>query len=228
MQSADFNSIEAELEEIEEDFSSGRMNAFGNAQTQEAFLKELRRIAEVETQVFYRSCALIKASNAEEHALLTKMFAAAQPPPSATTANSATAPNVPDVFASSMNFNRNVFNNSMLGQSFNNSIYTSPLSRPLPGNDENTNTSNATNHNTTYTNNGSLTGATSAPWGNECGFDDRCFEEVEERFRQLEADFTAIGDNMRQISKHVVQLNSMSEQVNSLAGTNPAPFSEQY
>ncbi|RNC37605.1 hypothetical protein TcCL_NonESM13222, partial [Trypanosoma cruzi] len=80
MQQNEFNSVEAELREIEEDFASGQMNAFGTAATKENFVRELRRIADIETQVFYKTCGLLSASTSEDHLMRAMMLASADAP----------------------------------------------------------------------------------------------------------------------------------------------------
>ncbi|EPY23758.1 hypothetical protein STCU_07482 [Strigomonas culicis] len=241
----DFTSVDAELQEIEADFTSGRMNAFGDMNTQESFLREMRRIAEIETQVFYRSCTLLKTSSESEYAILTSMFASAQPPPGSKAAPSGRPP--PLTSTNSISFTGR--GGSGGGPS---SRPSSPLSRSFQrlsvtgvpnGSTFDPNTSggvplteaatvNNTSNSYTLGNSGTSVGgpsfgAAAAPVGSEpksagdrtgrSGFDDHSFDEISEHYRMLEADFAAVGDNLRQISKHVVQLNTMSEQVNSAA-----------
>lgn len=95
-------SVEAELQQIEDEFASGRMNAFGSMATQDAFVSELRQIADIETQVFYRMCRILKNSKEDEHAILTGMFASASEPPPASTSGRGTAGGHPPTMVCSL------------------------------------------------------------------------------------------------------------------------------
>lgn len=235
---SEFTNVETELRDIENAFATGRMNAFGSASTQDAFVHELRRIAEIETQVFYRTCALLKSSNTNEHNLVTNMYASAQPPPQSqrTTANNN---NFGD---SSFRASSTALDSSMLYRS---SVSTS-TAPPLPRNSYGGVPSSAMNGGRSNmvspgasrpqsrsgrdsvspsqfgaNNEGSPSTAGTAPhirqseWMNEDGFADRVFEDVAAHFDDLESQFTSLGDYLREISKHVIRLNDMSEQVNS-------------
>ena len=74
---ADINTVEAELRDIDDDFTSGRMNAFGTPATHEAIVKELRKISELELQVFIRTNSIIKATVGEDHGLQKVIFGSA-------------------------------------------------------------------------------------------------------------------------------------------------------
>ena len=50
MTSRPFHSIEKELHEIDDDFNSGRMNAFGVHATQEEIFREVRKVIDMQTQ----------------------------------------------------------------------------------------------------------------------------------------------------------------------------------
>lgn len=225
---ADFKSVEAELREIECDFASGRMNAFGSAQGQDAFLRELKRIAEIETQVFYKTCSILKSGNTADHALLTNVFASAQPPPQArTTAGaSTTAGRSPGSRVVSPSKAGSSARAGSLGASFDSSgglgessagklsrgygsaasgVFASGVFTAVESGSANSTANDGT---------GAAPHIRSAEWSNETGFPDRVFEDVAERFRSLEADFSVLGNQLRQVSQHVMQLNAMSEEDN--------------
>jgi hypothetical protein len=236
---SDFTNVETELRDIENAFATGRMNAFGSASTQDAFVHELRRIAEIETQVFYRTCALLKSSNTNGHNLVTNMYASAQPPPqSQRTAASNNNGNFGD---SSFRGSSTTLDSSMLYRSGASpssaaprSGYTSVAPFAMSGNGRSSMASpgmsrpqsrhgreSATPSTFGATNESTLATTTAAPhlrqseWVNEDGFADKAFEDVAAHFDELELQFTSLGDYLREISKHVILLNDMSEQVNS-------------
>ncbi|KAK7195162.1 hypothetical protein NESM_000440500 [Novymonas esmeraldas] len=237
-----FTNVETELRDIEEAFATGRMNAFGSAATQDAFVHELKRIAEIETQVFYRTCALLKSSSTNEHTLVTNMYASAQPPPqsqrSGPAAMSASG-NVGDGsfrVGSSSGMDGSMYRGASMGQRTH-SPFPSTLagsrggmvpptngSSHSPGTSRPQSSSHATASNPFSAAAGDATGAAPhirhSEWGNEDGFADKAFEDVAAHFDELESQFFSLGDYLRDISKHVMRLNDMSEQVNSGA-THP-------
>ncbi|KAG5505258.1 hypothetical protein JIQ42_07465 [Leishmania sp. Namibia] len=236
---SDFSSVEAELRDIEEAFASGRMNAFGSASTQDAFVHELKRIAEIETQVFYRTCALLKSGNTNEHTLVTNMYASAQPPPQSQRTGPATMPtsfNLSDgsVRAGSSGMESSIHRGSM------NQGGPSPLTSagrvgrggisPPNGSSHSAGRSRRQSRQGQETfsgaypfsglgEGGSSSGAAphihQGEWGNEDGFADRAFEDVAAHFDDLESQFFSLGDYLREISKHVIRLNDMSKQVDN-------------
>ncbi|KPI88636.1 hypothetical protein ABL78_2240 [Leptomonas seymouri] len=239
---SDFTNVEAELRDIESAFAVGRMNAFGSASTQDAFVHELKRIAEIETQVFYRTCALLKSSSTNEHTLVTNMYASAQPPPQSqwtATSNSNFGDN--SFRGSSATLDSSMLHRSGASASTapRNNSHTSAPASAMNGGRSGVSTPGATRQqshngrdgaagaspNTFGVTNESLHGPTpTAPhirqseWGNEDGFSDKAFEDVAAHFDELESQFSSLGDYLREISKHVMRLNDMSEQVNSGAG----------
>ncbi|KAG5484025.1 hypothetical protein LSCM1_05877 [Leishmania martiniquensis] len=236
---SDFSSVEAELRDIEEAFASGRMNAFGSAFTQDAFVHELKRIAEIETQVFYRTCALLKSSNTNEHTLVTNMYASAQPPSSSQRAGPATMPPSGGVSDGSVRVGTSGMESSMHRGSMSPGSH-SPLVPVVPGGrggmspaTGNSLSAGGSRRQSRYGQE-SISGAYpfsglgdgggssgAAPhihqgeWGNEDGFADQAFEDVAAHFDDLESQFYSLGDFLREISKHVIRLNDMSKQVNS-------------
>jgi hypothetical protein len=66
MSALDYNTVEAELREIEADFAGGRLGAFGSATSQEEVMRELGKVGQLEVQVFIRTCAQIRALSEEE------------------------------------------------------------------------------------------------------------------------------------------------------------------
>lgn len=253
----DFTSVEAELQEIESDFSSGRMNAFGSAQAQDAFLRELKRIAEVETQVFYRTCSILKSGNSDDHAVLTGVFASARPPPQAAANNhggGTTTATDPSGRTSPLSQSTPVGSSHRRGTSTSGGggggfgrtgggsfgAFASPggslASLPtLVGEGSASGGRFATSAaSRSFGYHGSGAGSGAAPhiksreWGNESGFPDNAFENVAQRFKLLEADFNVLGAQLRQVSTHVVQLNDMSEEVNrSMGMLNPQQQQQQ-
>lgn len=233
----DFNSVEAELQEIEADFASGRMNAFGSTTMQETFLRELKRIAEIETQVFYKTCGILKTSNAQEHAMLASMYASAQPPAQsrssgATPKASSTSPGRGGhAYDSSSVRTRGPLPTSPTMDSSMPSLMVSTTNSPGQGGPG---YATAYGGSTGLDRGGSTRGASrgvgdggpaAAPhirpgdWNNENGFSDKAFDDVEGHFHMLETEFATLGEYLRQISSHVTQLNAFSEQMNAMTGT---------
>jgi hypothetical protein len=66
MSALDFNTAEAELREVERDYAEGRLSAFGAGGTQEEVLREMKKLSELEVQVFIRTCAQVRALADEE------------------------------------------------------------------------------------------------------------------------------------------------------------------
>jgi hypothetical protein len=66
MAALDYNTAEAELRDIETDFATGRLSAFGSGGSQEEVFREMKKVSELEVQVFIRTCAQIKALSEEE------------------------------------------------------------------------------------------------------------------------------------------------------------------
>ncbi|KEG05437.1 hypothetical protein DQ04_21991000, partial [Trypanosoma grayi] len=66
------------------------------------------------------------------------------------------------------------------------------------------------------------TDAAPPPWSNDAGFSDRPFQDVARHFKMLEGEFTVIGEHLRQISTHVLQLNDIAERVRN-TGSNRGP-----
>ncbi|CAJ1019538.1 hypothetical protein NXY56_001542 [Leishmania guyanensis] len=235
---SDFNNVERELRDIEETFATGRMNAFGSASTQDAFVHELKRIAEIETQVFYRTCALLKSSSTNEHTLVTNLYASAQPPPQSQRSG-------PAAMSTSSNPGNGSFCANSSGPvsplhrgSMSQRSYT-PLVPAVAGGLSGMSMPNSNAYSpgasrrqsrqgwessTAYPFSGVSDGGVSpgaAPpihqgeWGNEDGFADKAFEDVATHFEELESQFFSLGDYLRDISKHVIRLNDMSKQVNN-------------
>ncbi|AYU77130.1 hypothetical protein conserved [Leishmania donovani] len=236
---SDFNNVETELRDIEETFTTGRMNAFGSASTQDAFVHELKRIAEIETQVFYRTCALLKSSHTNEHKLVTNMYASAQPPPQSQRSGPATTSPSSNLGDGSFRANSSGLESSMYRGSMNQrsqSSFASTVAGGLSG----VPPSNSNTHSTGASwrqsrqgwenvsagspfpgvgDGGASSGAAPhihrSEWGNEDGFADKAFEDVAAHFEELESQFFSLGDYLREISKHVIRLNDMSKQVNN-------------
>lgn len=178
-----FGSVESELRDIEADFVSGRMNAFGSAATQDLFLRELKKIADVETQVFYKTCSILKYSTEEEHSMLKNMSASSQQSakPTSSVNSTKTKPSTRG-------------NTSPGSRSYNDipSLRTQGSMMQSQGN----------------------TVQQSRTQTAEGNFSDKSFEDVAVHFRTLESDFSILGDHLKEISRHVMQLNDISEQVN--------------
>eukprot|EP00331_Platyophrya_macrostoma_P016013 CAMPEP_0176465170 /NCGR_PEP_ID=MMETSP0127-20121128/37041_1 /TAXON_ID=938130 /ORGANISM="Platyophrya macrostoma, Strain WH" /LENGTH=85 /DNA_ID=CAMNT_0017857903 /DNA_START=66 /DNA_END=320 /DNA_ORIENTATION=+ len=59
-------SVEEELQRIEDDFHSGRMNAFGNQATHDRMEKELRKIRELDEWIFSKVCSCLERDEMAE------------------------------------------------------------------------------------------------------------------------------------------------------------------
>ncbi|KAH9600234.1 hypothetical protein LSM04_009618 [Trypanosoma melophagium] len=241
MNQSEFNSVEAELREIEEEFASGQMNAFGTATTKENFVRELRKIADIETQVFYKACGLLSASSSEDYLMRAMMFTAAESP-GANGSNSSNNNN--------NNNNNATGNNSEDGSTIAGGTRTT-RSDTTNNNNKNANANNKSANYGKYTNRdpdgtfgkesfaelpsptredetlltsqraGTGPAGAGSPlqddgppvWSSDAGFADRPFQDVARHFKMLENEFTAIGEHLRQISTHVLQLNDIAERV---------------
>lgn len=58
--------VEEELQRVEDDFHSGRMNAFGNQSTHERMEKELRKIRELDEWIFAKVCNCLERDEMAE------------------------------------------------------------------------------------------------------------------------------------------------------------------
>lgn len=70
-----FAKVERELDELERAFESGGMNAFGNRETQLDFSSSFQHISELETEVFFRTCSILRFCNSEENNPFTNVMA---------------------------------------------------------------------------------------------------------------------------------------------------------
>lgn len=61
-----FSAVDAELDALEQDFASGEMNAFGTRESQHEFFSSFKRIADLESEVFYKTCAILKSNKTGE------------------------------------------------------------------------------------------------------------------------------------------------------------------
>jgi hypothetical protein len=63
-------------------------------------------------------------------------------------------------------------------------------------------------------------GSLLAPSGGDAmmGFTDKAFDEFSRHFRHMESAFSAVGDNLRLMSKHMSTLNETVARVNAAGG----------
>lgn len=218
----EFNSVETELREIEEEFASGRMNAFGTAATKENFVRELRKIADIETQVFYKTCGLLSASIAEDHLMRAMLFATVDPsgPSAGTVSNSDECSTTMGTTRSLAKDNRDADNGNghNSGGNANGKVGRNETGagdeRGSPASPDGRFGPNVSPE--TREGGAGAAGFSDAelpPWGGDAGFSDRPFLDVSRHFKMLEGEFTAIGENLRQVSKHVLRLNDIAERV---------------
>ncbi|CCW66827.1 unnamed protein product [Phytomonas sp. Hart1] len=238
----DFLGVEKELREITADFASGHMNAFGSKETQDAFFCELKIIAEIETQVFNRTCSILKKGNEDDHTLLTSMFASARPPSShgADPFNKSNGNHVPRprtttpprASGTTKEAHIDPQHRGSLGDSIQKLDETirsrqSPVSlsshkyqqlHPSPRKSTCINSfglptdEDAVNFGSSVVN--SLPSIPNADWDDDSGFSDKSFEKVTDRFSYLEVEFSTLGNKLQDILKHVTQLNTMLHQIN--------------
>lgn len=69
-----FAKVERELDELERAFESGEMNAFGNRETQLDFSSSFQHISELETEVFFRTCSILRFCNSQENNPFTNVM----------------------------------------------------------------------------------------------------------------------------------------------------------
>lgn len=159
----DFNAVERELRDIDDDFTCGRMNAFGSPVTHEEILREMKKISELEIQVFFRTCEQISTGVDEESAIqrtLSEHVAASRAEPNVV---------VP--------------------------LSPSSAAQADPAGELD------------------LSASTSGRFGSGTKsvvrLCDASFAEIGKMFRAREAALRAVGDNLRQMSKHVIAVNEM-------------------
>ena len=190
----DVSSVEAQLAEIEEEYSSGRMNAFGPAMTHDAMTKELRKIADLELQIFLRSSNVLKLGVESDFLVQNAVVSGTGGPSGAGDASSAGG-----------SLDTTLRDRSMDALERSLSISTSLPTGVSP-------------RNTASTARG---GADSPQQQQQQPFKphlyDRCFQDVTRHLRALEASFDFVGDSLRHISRHVLTLNDMAEKVNATA-----------
>lgn len=183
---ADFNVVERELREIEDDFNCGRMNAFGSAVVHEEILREMKKVNELEIQVFYRSCEQIAAGlddeaavqrTINEHLAMAKADGGQSGPggsaganvPSTPSASAAAAPNTPS-------------SSVRLGADGGSQSETQGLAS---------------------------VGRDALRAQSIVRLSDASFAEIGKLFRSREVSLRAVGDNLRQMAKHVATVNEL-------------------
>jgi hypothetical protein len=212
MSALDYNTVEAELREIESDFAGGRLGAFGSAASQEEVMREFGKVGQLEVQVFIRTCAQIRALS-EEEGLVQRTLrehagancsAAHQrtgsrqaeksdtPPPDGETAASAAGENVTSPGGISSPVNRQPPSmGSMAG-----------ASASFAGNDPAM----------SGMNNASMAGG--EVWSLH-GSTDKAFEDMAKLFKAKEAALKASADNLRQMAKHINNANDVLQRAHS-------------
>ncbi|CBH17365.1 hypothetical protein, conserved [Trypanosoma brucei gambiense DAL972] len=209
----EFNSVEMELREIEQDFTSGNMSAFGTPATREGFVRELCKIADIETQIYYKTCGLLNSEASGDHKLRTMMYSTAEPPhgPVTNSSSNNSGSGTPkgqgqrrqsvDLNNSSHDAERSnhVANNSDIGNAMKHSSSSAsvPRNSEVPGGMEFDNT---------------VTNQQPLPWRRDAGLTERPFQDISKHFKILEGEFNVIGEHMRQISTHLLRLNEIAEQ----------------
>lgn len=176
----DFSAVERELRDIDDDFNCGRMNAFGTTATHEEILREMKKISELEIQVFFRSCEQIAGSLDEESAIqrtLAEHIAVSRAEKravqqAASPGNASATPTVRFADPASPGV-------------------TSPTDQ------------------TTEASGAASSGRKVVEPESIVKLCDTSFAEIGKMFRAREASLRAIGDNLRQMSKHVVAVNEM-------------------
>ncbi|RNF07773.1 hypothetical protein TraAM80_03147 [Trypanosoma rangeli] len=218
MHQNEFNSVEAELREIEEDFASGQMNAFGTAATKENFVRELRRISDIETQVFYKTCGLLSASISEDHLMRAMIFAGADP---SCAGGGGSNNNNSDECSTTVTTTHSHGRDNSATASYPTKSVDNDTAVPSkaaasfsPGS-----SSEKKGKNAGAAAEPGFNDAAPSPWSNDAGFTDRPFQDVSRHFKLLEGEFTAIGEHLRQISKRVMNLNEIAERARN-TGSN--------
>lgn len=220
-----FNTAEAELRSIDLDFAAGRLSAFGSGSSHEEVVRELKKIADLEVQVFIRSTAQLRALHDEEQLVhktlkeFTEMrsahsAAAAVSIPRIATTSLAAEAGAPSTSASSAatpsTGTTAVFANNATSNEFpsNPQAFVTQAVQALAAGG---NAAPAVGESATPT---VATGDNAAPW-NLLGGSDKAFEQIGKLFRVKEASMKAISENMRQMAKHVAASNESLQQAHA-------------
>nr|CCC95024.1 conserved hypothetical protein [Trypanosoma congolense IL3000] len=219
MSHSDFNSVELELRKIEQDFASGNMGLFGIPATREGFVRELGKISDIETQIYYRTCSLLNAETSGDHKLRAMMYSTTDSPRSTdnnSSFNNSGVADTPggqgsrqqgmDASGGGMDFDRNVplRGGNEASEAMRHSAAVSPLHRVSGGNGGDGPTASEFDP----------TAPKHQPqmWKSDASLTERPFQDISKHFKVLEGEFNVIGEHMRQISTHLLRLNEIAEQ----------------
>jgi hypothetical protein len=197
-----FRSIEDELRELDDDFQMGRMNAFGTAATHDEIMKEIKKISDLELQIFYRTVDAVKTA-IEEEPIVNRLLT-----------------NHTDLSA--------VLNEDMRAEfeelgGFEPSAASpaQPTSPSQVGMDFLSGSLHARRENR----GGQSEGSPSSPADRASAESsaesmmkatDRSFEEVARTFRNRQVAMKAIGENLRQMSRHVANVNDLNQRAHAM------------
>lgn len=190
-----FAAVDAELDALERDFTSGEMNAFGSRETQQAFISSFKRIADLESEVFYKTCAILKLNKSGEQGAYRSAVAIAKDQgahlgDSVRSTDTSTNLGATD---NGLNMTSNNFNGSF------NATLRAGRFGPWSGE--------------------------KAPAldleedSSEDGMQeqDRAFENVARHFQALESEFVNVSENLHQISREIIVIDALAEKLNNTA-----------
>ncbi|KAG8348198.1 hypothetical protein ERJ75_001000300 [Trypanosoma vivax] len=229
MQQSEFNGVEAELREIERDFTSGDANVFGTQEIREGFVRDLGRIADIETQIFYKSCSLLSVGTAEDHKIRSMMYTSADSSHDAGDggANNRSESNCPHQFSARRgraekggavnDADRSILSPPDSDMGASTRFSDVPFSRrrmsdiSLGDFDDSARQQQQQSHQSTQQNPSHGSQQESLTFCSDNGFSERPFQNIARHFKLMESEFNAIGEHMRQMSTHVLGLNEIAE-----------------
>ena len=201
-----FNTIEADLRDIDEDFTAGRMNAFGVAATHDEIMKEMKKVGELELQIFFRTTEQMKAA-AEDESTISRVLQ------EFSTTNKVAEdmermPASPEHPVSGHSRSTTRDYEDSTNASFVNQSSPSAKAKGDIGEESGSGAPPEATPSRPETSGESMIKKT-----------DKTFDEIAKLFRAKEASMRTIGENLRQISQHVSTVNELAQKAHSGAFT---------
>eukprot|EP00796_Vickermania_ingenoplastis_P004297 gene4297-3113_t len=192
-----FVAVDAELDDLEQDFASGEMNAFGNRETQHDFFGSFMRIANLEAEVFYKTCGILKADKAGEQAAFKGAMSMAKDPGGALGDSQRSGDTSTNLGATDNGAggNGNTLNNGSFSATFRSNRFGVPWQqssgeeKPFPSEVE-------------------------EPFDAEPEHD-KAFANVVKHFQFLESEFTNVSESLHDISREIIRIDLMAEKLNN-------------
>lgn len=188
--------VDAEIDNLKKDFASDEMNAFGNREMQQEFLSSFKRIANLEAEVFYKSCSILKSHKTGDAS--TKGMMAS--PKDRQTAGGSLGDSLKSLETSTLfgandtvagNVNNASLNATLKGGGrFAGGRYSQPASEAPDVSDREDD-------------------------GGEPPEPDTAFSNIAKHFHALEDEFISVGKSLHEISREVIRMDVMGEKLNN-------------